>query len=216
MSPQTVIMTLGAMATLALYSILYKENPVYRFAEHVFLGLATGYGLYAAWDQILFPTWYTPMREQGIWWWGLAVIPGLMYYTIYSKNLSWMSRFVMMLMLGVESGLIFRAWAGLYMPQIADSFRPIFPAGGPTLQQPLNFNNVIFIVTLTCVMVYFLFSFEQKNRAVAGTAALGRWLMMVAFGAMFGSTVMARMSLFIGRLWFLTREWIPHLFGQDS
>ena len=34
------VIWLGALATLALYSVLYRENPVYRFAEHVFLGLA--------------------------------------------------------------------------------------------------------------------------------------------------------------------------------
>ena len=44
-------------------------------------------------------------------------------------------------------------------------------------------------------------------------ADLGRWLMMIAFGAMFGSTVMARLSLFIGRLWYLFAEWI-HLIPQ--
>jgi len=32
---------------------------------------------------------------------------------------------------------------------------------------------------------------------------------MFAFGAMFGSTVMARMSLFIGRLDFLLTDWQP-------
>jgi hypothetical protein len=40
------VIWLGALVTLALYSVLYRENPIYRVAEHVFLGLATGYGLY--------------------------------------------------------------------------------------------------------------------------------------------------------------------------
>ena len=34
--------------------------------------------------------------------------------------------------------------------------------------------------------------------------------MMVAFGAMFGNTVMARISLFIGRMRFLLADWIGH------
>jgi hypothetical protein len=63
-------------------------------------------------------------------------------------------------------------------------------------------------VALVSVMTYFFFSFEHRSRPVRRTADLGRWLMMIAFGAMFGSTVMARLSLFIGRLWFLFAEWI--------
>ncbi len=31
---------------------------------------------------------------------------------------------------------------------------------------------------------------------------------MIAFGAMFGNTVMARLSLFIGRMQFLLQDWI--------
>ena len=199
-----IIVWIGALATLALYSLLYRENPVYRFAEHAFLGLATGYGLYAVWGQVLFPKWYQPMRENGLWMWSLALIPGLMYYTIYSRRLNWMSRMVMMTMMGFEAGLIFRKWAGLYMKQIANSFRPLFQPVPPFL----DFNNLLFILTLVSVMTYFFFSFEHRSRGVRRTADLGRWLMMIAFGAMFGSTVMARMSLFIGRLWFLFAEWI--------
>ena len=203
-TPQGIMIWMGALCTLALYSILYKENPLYRVAEHAFLGLATGYGLYAIWGQVLFPKWYQPIRQEGAWVWVLALVPGLMYYTIYSRRLNWMSRVVMMTMMGFEAGLIFRSWAGAYMLQIANSFRPVFQPVPPYV----NFNNVIFLITLVSVMTYFFFSFEHRAKVVRRTSDLGRWLMMIAFGAMFGSTVMARMSLFIGRLWFIFAEWL--------
>ena len=71
-----------------------------------------------------------------------------------------------------------------------------------------SFTNFLFMVCLVAVLTYFFFSFELRNKGVRMTAATGRWLMMIAFGAMFGSTVMARMSLFIGRLMFMFQEWI--------
>ena len=203
-SPYGISIWLGALATLALYSILYRENPVYRAAEHIFLGLATGYGLYITWANVLFPLWLKPIRDDGVWYWSLALIPALMYYTIYSRRLNWMSRLVMMTTMGFGAGLFFREWAGTYMPQIANSFRPIFMPYPPFI----NWDNIIFVVTLITVMTYFFFSFEQRSKTVRVTADTGRWLMMIAFGAMFGSTVMARMSLFIGRLWYLFAEWI--------
>ena len=37
---------------------------------------------------------------------------------------------------------------------------------------------------------------------------MGRWLLMIAFGAIFGSTVMARMALLTYRVWFLLYDWL--------
>ncbi len=68
-------------------------------------------------------------------------------------------------------------------------------------------NNLLFLFIVISVMTYFFFSFEQKG-PVAGVARMGRYLLMFAFGAIFGSTVMARMSLLIGRTDFLINDWI--------
>lgn len=205
------VVWVGALGTLALYSVLYRENPVYRFAEHVFLGLATGYGLYSIWKTVLYQYWWKGLAA-GQWAWILALVAGGMYYTIFSKRFSWMSRVVMMTMMGLTAGLTFRAFFGQYLPQVGSSFKPLVvmkasPAGA-TLDPFTSFTNLLFLVTLVSVTTYFFFSFEQKNRAIRGAASTGRWLMMIAFGAMFGSTVMARMSLFIGRLIFLFADWI--------
>jgi hypothetical protein len=43
---------------------------------------------------------------------------------------------------------------------------------------------------------------------VRHTARLGRWLLMVSFGAFFGNTVMTRMAVFLERLQFLLRDWL--------
>jgi len=205
---------LGALATLALYSVLYRENPIYRFAEHVFLGLATGYGLYMTWKTILYPMWYKELTL-GHWAWMLALVAGGMYYTIYVKRFAWMSRLVMTTMMGLAAGLAFRKFFGTYLPQIGSSFKPLVVVqhgAGGAIDAPgslfASFTNILFLVCLASVMTYFFFSFEQKSPVVRKTAGMGRWLMMIAFGAMFGSTVMARLSLFIGRLTFLFGDWI--------
>ena len=33
----------AAILTLCLYSFLYSDNPFYKFAEHLFVGVAQGY-----------------------------------------------------------------------------------------------------------------------------------------------------------------------------
>ena len=67
--------------------------------------------------------------------------------------------------------------------------------------------NAVSVVGVFATLVYFFFSKEHKG-LLGGTAKLGIWFLMVAFGASFGYTVMARVSLLIGRLTFLLRDWL--------
>jgi len=39
----TLGLWLAGFLTLALFSFLYKDNPFYRLAEHIFAGLSAGY-----------------------------------------------------------------------------------------------------------------------------------------------------------------------------
>ena len=53
---------------------------------------------------------------------------------------------------------------------------------------------------------------SQRHTGAFGKASrAGIWVLMVAFGASFGYTVMARVSLLIGRLEYLG-EWIQSIF----
>lgn len=203
----TPITLAGAIATIAIYSILYRENKVYRLFEHFFIGLASGYGACLIWTDTLRPKWWNPMISNGEWYWVFAFAGGMLYYCIYTKKYAWMSRLIIGIMMGLAAGAYFRGFVAENWGQLNDSFRPLLVKGSywPDL------NNILFVVTLVAVMSYFFFSFEHKTKAMASPAKLGRWLLMIAFGAMFGSTVMARMSLFIGRLWFMFRDFI-HLF----
>jgi hypothetical protein len=33
----------GALLTLFIFSFLYKDNPLYKLAEHLFVGISAGY-----------------------------------------------------------------------------------------------------------------------------------------------------------------------------
>lgn len=197
-------MWLAALGTLAIYSILYKENPAYRLAEHIFIGAATGYLVYTAWAQILKPLWWDRIIA-GEWYWVFALVAGSMYYFIYSKKYVWISRLIFGALLGLVAGTAFKGFAGTNIDRITASFKPIYGHGMGAGQ---IINNVIFIVVLLTVMSYFFFSFEHKTPLRRIPSSIGRWVLMFAFGAMFGSTVMARMSLLIGRINFLLNDWI--------
>lgn len=204
MTPDPLVIWAGAVCTLAIFSILYKENPVFRLFEHIFIGLGAGYGVAVIWTEILKPKWWEPFYEEGHWYWVFAFLIGIMYYFIYSRKYVWVSRLLIGALMGMSAGTAFQGFAMDQIPQLAKSFKPLVTAHAPYFQ----FNHLVFLVTLVSVMTYFFFSFERKNVAIRGGAQLGRWLLMISFGAIFGSTVMARMSLFIDRLLFLLGDWL--------
>lgn len=198
------VVWVGALCTLAIFSLLYRENPVYRFFEYLFVGLAAGYTIVLVWRDTLARYWWEPMTQRGEWWWMLPFLLGLLYFTIYVRRLAWMNRWLIGMIMGVAAGQFFQALAQQYLPQIKASVKPIGPSAGLAT----SINNAIILVTLVSVMVYFLFSFEHRAWPVRRTAQVGRWLLMMSFGAIFGSTVMARMALAVSRLYFLLHNWL--------
>ena len=75
---------------------------------------------------------------------------------------------------------------------------------GRTILQTLV--SIFLVVGTIACLVFFLFSVEHKG-SVGRLAYFGRLCIMAGFGASFGYTVMARVSLLIGRIQFLTRDW---------
>jgi hypothetical protein len=200
---------LAAICTFAIYSILYRENVVFRLFEHIFIGLATGYGFYIVIVQVLIPRWWNPLVLEHKWYWIFALLAGAMFYTVYSKRWSWMNRLAVgVLFMGLAVGNALVGFVTELAPQLKYSFKPLWSTTAPYVQA----NNLLFFITMITVMSYFFFSFEQRHPVVHGSARLGRWLLMVAFGAIFGNTVMGRMSLLIDRLQFLLHQWL-RVFG---
>ena len=212
------VLLFGALGTMAILSLVFKENRLYRLFEHIFLGLALGYDLELTWTTVLRPQWWDPMTQDGQWAWIMVVPVGLMFYGVYTQRFAWMSRLIFGVFFGLAAGTVFQDYCARVMPQVTKSFSPsksLIPPhqtpGDPhALLHQVSFvlNNALFLAIVVSVLVYFLFAFEQRNRAVRGTAQFGRWVLMFSFGAIFGSTIMTRMALLIDRMYFLFHEWL--------
>jgi hypothetical protein len=219
MNPEVPVLWAAAIATLGVYTILYRENPISRLFEHVFVGLAAGYLILVTWTQNLEAKWWAPMVHQGRWQWIFAPVIGLLFYFIYSRRLLWMARLVMGLVFGTAAGYTFRQFFPINAPQITASFKPLRPDLPVHGRQALDawgyviLHHWVFAIILFTVLSYFFFSVPHEGRLgrVLGRSSMaGRWFLMIAFGAMFGNTVMARLSLFIGRMQFLLFAWLGH------
>jgi hypothetical protein len=220
----------GGVATLAIFSFLIKENGFYRFFEHIFIGIAAGLAPVLALRDFLWPQVIDPMlganithfpdgtlseRYQPLYL--LYLLPmafGLLYYFIYSRRHSWLAKLVIGFTLGASGALAIRGFFAEVIPQIISSCKPLVVLTGAGVVDLLaSFNNVLFVGILLVVLNYFLFTVGRERAISNSLVSWGRPLLMVCFGAFFGSTVMARLALLVERVQFIVREWFVTLSG---
>jgi len=197
----------AAFLTLSIYSFLYRDNPFYKFAEHLVVGVSVGYVFTINWHQGLHPYLFDPLKQCGENPYNLLrIIPlclGLLFLLRISRKYNWMSRFTIALLMGITSGTAIPLTIETRIIQQTKASminlidQPSFWAG---------FCSVVILIGTISTLIFFFFSKEHKG-ILGGTARVGIVFLMVGFGASFGYTVMARISLLIGRLNFLINTW---------
>jgi hypothetical protein len=203
-------MLLGAWVatglTLFIFTFLYRDNPLFKLAEHLYVGVSVGYTIVKAYDTVVIRLIYEPMVKQGDWSLLIPLGIGTLMLARYVPRVSWLSRIAFAFIVGVGSGLaIPRVISSYILKQVEDTIRPVatMVGGAPAFTYDLtnlssNLNAVIILVGVVSVLFYFFFSIEHTG-PVRVAARTGIVFLMIAFGAAFGYTVMARMSLLIGR-----------------
>ncbi|MBS3741191.1 MAG: hypothetical protein KGY75_01320 [Candidatus Cloacimonetes bacterium] len=197
---------IGAALTFAIYSFLYKDNPVYKIAEQIFVGISAGYWFIYTIFNILKPNLYTPLTSD----FGnntLLVLPAILGIFMLCRlvpKINWVSRYAISVVVGTTAGLaLIRTLQSDVITQMSETI--MNPFSGPNAAVILG--KWILIIGTTTGIIYFFFS-KKHTGAFGATAKLGIVFLMISFGAAFGYTVMARISLLIGRLQYLLGEWL--------
>ncbi len=243
----------AAFLTLAIFSFLYKDNPFYKFAEHLFTGVSAAYWMAVAfWNQVhpnLFgnlwwPDWFLrkwpeftyvlvdevqvgdatytgtaladgTLDAQAI---GEAVLVnnvnafyyvplvlGILFFARLIPKISYLSRWPLAFVMGMAAGLrLYTFLQSNAMQQISSTVNPA-PIVGQGFVTWLNF--FVVAIGVSTGLVYFYFS--KAHKGVFGVMSrVGIYFLMVSFGAAFGYTVMARISLLLGRFQFLLTSWL--------
>ncbi len=188
---------IAALLTLCILSFLYKDNPFYKFAEHLFVGVSAGYGVAFTYHNILIPNLYVPLFKQGDYTLIIPLILGIMMVLRLFPKVGWISRWPLAFVVGVTAGISLITYLqSNALVQIRETLRPVN-----------SFGNAVIAVGVLTGLTYFFFSKEHKG-VFGRTAKVGIWFLMITFGASFGYTVMARISLLIGRMHFLLSDWL--------
>jgi hypothetical protein len=230
---RSFLLTCSAFLTLAIFSFLYQDNPVYKFAEHLYVGISAAYWMCMGfWSTIVgnliprisrdlsdfFHVRYIEGDFNFLFW--LPIIFGLLLLMRLSQKVGWLSRWALAFIVGTTAGFNFiRYLRSDFIEQISATFIPLLvdwkgfgyffsnlslSASG---QLVAMIGNWVIFLGVVSGLVYFFFSKEHTG-VFGKVSRFGIWVLMVTFGAAFGYTVMGRISLLVGRITFLFRDWL--------
>ena len=227
---------IAAFLTLCIYSCLYRDNPFYRFAEHLFVGISVGYGVVIAFHQGFLPLAWAPLSTSIEALWAeitrsatpetkaalggiFKIIPislGLLFFARLSPRHAWIISYPTAILIGFSSGaLIPNVLQADIFEQTRGTLAPFAAMHAGTIP-PEEITEVVIgaifmIVGVICTLTYFFFSVEHRG-PVKWVSKIGIAFLMIGFGAAFGNTVMGRAALLIHRVGFLLNDWIGTIF----
>lgn len=221
---RTVGLWVAAIFTLCIFSFLYKDNPFYKFAEAVIVGVSAAYWMVVGfWTVVIpnllgkiFPAWIqswampgiSPVRDES---WYLNIIPfvlGVLLLWRLAPKGAWIARWPLAFIIGATAGLRLISFLQAdFLSQIRNSIRPLVVSGPEGFDFWDSLRNVFLLGGVLSSLVYFFFSVEHKG-VVGKVSRVGIWVLMITFGAAFGYTVMGRIALLAIRLEFLFDNWL--------
>lgn len=200
---QQISLHAAALLTFCIFSFLYKDNPFYKLAEYLVVGVSAGYYTVIFYNNYVKPNLVDHMLDPTYSDKLILLIPtilGVMLWTRLIPKYAWLSRFSLAAYLGAAAGLaIPRTMETVVLKQLSS-----------TMVAPVSFANIVIIIGVITTLIYFFFS-KPHAGALGFSARIGVYFIMVSFGATFGYTVMARVSLLVGRVTFLIKDWLPAL-----
>jgi len=214
---------IAAFLTLAVFSFLWGDNPVYKFAESVFIGVTAAYQMMMAfWSEIipnlvgsLLPTLMKATlipgedRESPNWIYLAPLVMAVMMLMRLAPKGGWISKWPLAFFIGATAGV--RLIGYLEADFVAQTSSTILPLIVMTTDGAFDFSgslrNLVIVLSVLVTLVYFSFSVPHTG-AVGGIARVGVWVLMITFGASFGYTVMGRIALLAGRMEFLFDDWL--------
>jgi hypothetical protein len=107
----------GLILTLMVFSYLIGDNPLFRIAVYLFIGVASGYAATIVWHYVLVPKLFQSLTAFN----PLSIVPfvfGISLLAKLSPRISWIGNFAMAVLVGVgAAAAVGGALIGTLLPQ---------------------------------------------------------------------------------------------------
>lgn len=197
---------IGLLLTLLVFSYLIGDNPLFRTALYLFIGISSGYAAVVVWHSVLLPRLFLPLLSADPGQLLPVVVPlglSLSLLAKLSPRISWLGSFAMALLVGVGAAT---ALSGAVIGTLIPQSRAAMDAfASPTFERLLQ--GVFMLTGTALTLAYFQFS---ARRAADGTvrrnvifellASIGRVFIAITLGVFFGGVYTAALTAMIERL----------------
>ena len=211
MSIEIISALVGLILTLMIFSYLIGDNPLFRIAVYLFIGVSSGYAATVVWHYVLVPKLFGPLRDPAQW--RVLLIPLLLSFSLFAKlspRISWIGNFAMAVLVGVgAAAALGGALLGTLIPQVQASMDAfdVRAAGGVSNAFLMLIEGIVMLVGTVFTLASFHFSAQRaadgtpkRNRLFEGIAWIGRIFIAVTFGVLFAGVYMAALTAMIERL----------------
>ena len=186
---------ISVFLVFCVFSYCYRENPLFRLAEHLFVGLSVGYGI--SYDLWFFKNYgYLPVVYQGRYDYLIWMLIGLGYYFFFSRRYFWLYRLPISIGIGYGTGMALRS---VIRSDLIGQINTTIKLSLIGVDPLTTLNRFIIVFGTMLAVVFFIFTLELKG-ALSYIPKTGRYVILAALGASFGNTIMGRESLLIQRI----------------
>lgn len=201
--------------TLLVFSYLLGDNPLFRLAIHVFVGVAAGLAAVIAWTNVIWPQLALPLLEGSQSERVLAVVPlvmsALLLMKISQRLGKWGSVSTAYLVGVAAATAIGGAVIGTLFRQVEATIN-LFDHGALAGGVGAFLEALVILVGTLATLLYFNFTIRPKltkegerSPLMAGIAVIGNVFIVIALGSLFSGVYAAALSAFVERWQFIGR-----------
>ena len=201
------------LLTLMILSYLIGDNPAFRVAVYIFIGVSAGYAAAVTWWQVLFPRVIVPLLNGGLTERVLALVAlilGILLLMKLSPRTARLGSLSVAYLVGVGAAVaVGGAVMGTLFPQVQASMGVLdMSNAGQYLGERLSFGILMLIGTVT-TLVYFHFGAKstpagpRRSRLVMILGWVGQIFIAITLGALFAGVLTAALVALIERMDFI-------------
>jgi len=211
LSPDLIAGFVAFILSLFIFSYLIGDNPLFRIAVYIFVGVSAGYVASVAFRQVILPDLLTPLVTGKT----LLIVPlilGVLLLTKVSPRLTQLGMPTMALLVGVSAAVaVGGAVTGTLFPQIGATINLFDTHSATSTPQLVGMiiNGAWVLAGVTTTLAYFHFSARttsdgsvRRFALIELIAFIGSIFLAITLGVLFAGVYSAALTALIDRFHF--------------
>jgi hypothetical protein len=207
---------ISCILTIMVLSYLVGDNPMFRIAIYIFVGVSAGYVGAVSLYQVIIPKVILPLVNDPAANLPVLIIPILLSLLLLAKifpRISWLGSASMAFMVGVSAAVaIAGALIGTLVPQFIASIAPFSMKNSSGIGSALEIvsEGVVMLLGTVTTLAYFHFGVKSSGSGAGSTnpimkymGLIGQFFIAVTFGVLFTGAYAVAVSALVNRLYFI-------------